>query len=313
MSTPFLKWQYERHANHFKDSVSDSKRIDIAESWFDENSADFWRHRRAYEPALLLSENLHLSWLTVGDGRWGLDSIRIRDFGFTNVHPTDISESLLKLAQEKGLIGGYSIQNAEQLTFNSQSFDYAFCKESLHHFPRPYVALYELLRVSRKGVFIIEPNDSWNAFQSTAGTLIQLLQIARTHVRNSLRYLTQIQPQIHFSPPGWEVSGNYQFAVSRRELEKIALGLNLPQIVFKGLNDHYVEGCEFEPADSGKSSIFREIVNQIKSQDDQCKKGRRDFSLLMAGILTEPLDSKERLAFENAGWTVKDLPRNPYL
>ncbi|WP_158308790.1 methyltransferase domain-containing protein [Desulfocurvibacter africanus] len=54
----------------------------------------------------------------------------------------------------------YSVENAEKLSFANGSYDYLLCKEAFHHFPRPMIALYEMLRVARKGIVLIEPNDN---------------------------------------------------------------------------------------------------------------------------------------------------------
>ncbi len=60
---------------------------------------------------------------------------------------------LLGKGSELGFIGEYSAQNAESLSFASNSFDYVFCKDAMHHCPRPVIALYEMLRVARGGCF----------------------------------------------------------------------------------------------------------------------------------------------------------------
>jgi len=120
-------------------------------------------------------------------------------------------------------------------------------------------------------------------------------------------------PKLRYNPPSWEESGNYVFSISRREIEKIALGLNLPQIVLKGLNDHYVKGCEFEPAEESRSAVFRELVAAIRDKDELCRSGRADYNLLMAGLLLRPLDDQGRSRFVAAGWDVIDLPANPYI
>jgi hypothetical protein len=111
----------------------------------------------------------------------------------------------------------------------------------------------------------------------------------------------------------YETSGNYVYSFSVREAQKIAQGLNLPQIIYKGFNTHYIEGCEFEPADVEKSPIFKEIVDTIASQDSKCEKGLLSYSGIMLGILKEKLDLKTRSNFEKKGWSIVDLPRNPYL
>jgi len=54
----------------------------------------------------------------------------------------------------------YEKQNCERLSYASGSFDLVFCKESLHHLARPVQGLYELLRVCRGAVLVLEPYDS---------------------------------------------------------------------------------------------------------------------------------------------------------
>lgn len=310
----FVEQHYVRHARHFENDLVDAERIRISKSWFDDSTADYWRHARAYSCADLLSHRSGVSWLTVGDGRWGLDAIRIRKKGFTSVLPTDISEALLREAKKRGLIDNYAVENAEKLSFTDRSFDYVFCKESLHHFPRPYVALYEMLRVARDGVFLIEPNDTWNA---EAAAPVEPSSTMLNRIRRCLlRTVDTARGQrlrLRYNSPDWEVSGNYVFAISRREIEKVALGLNMPQIVLRGLNDHYVKGCEFEPADESRSAIFRELVTVIRDKDELCRRGAADYNLIMAGLLLRPLDERSRKRFVGAGWDVVDLPANPYI
>ena len=147
---------YEKQSQIFSDTSEEHQKL--TESWFDETSADYWSHNRMYEAADCIKD-MSSSWITVGDGRWGLDAIRIKKRGFKNVVPTDICETLLKASKEKGLIEEYLVENAEKISVKDNSYDYVFCKESYHHFPRPHIALYEMLRVASKAVFLLEPND----------------------------------------------------------------------------------------------------------------------------------------------------------
>ena len=54
----------------------------------------------------------------------------------------------------------YEKQNCERLGYASGSFDLVFCKEALHHLARPVQGLYEILRVCRGAVLVLEPYDS---------------------------------------------------------------------------------------------------------------------------------------------------------
>lgn len=66
---------HERQIEEMARDYENESRREIHESWFDEGSADFWRHRRMYEMiAPLAAAHQDSKWLTVGDGRYGLDS-----------------------------------------------------------------------------------------------------------------------------------------------------------------------------------------------------------------------------------------------
>lgn len=302
---------YKKQSQIFADQSEEHQ--ELAETWFDETTADFWLHNRMYEAVDCIADKSS-SWLTVGDGRWGLDAIRIKKRGFHHVHPTDLCETLLQKSKERGLIETYSIENVEKLSFEDNSFDYVFCKESYHHFPRPYIALYEMLRVASKAVFLAEPNDEamapsvkdrdwfWFKFQALFRKL-KLIHKLPVHYRK----------QVIFGSKGYEESGNFVYSISKREAEKLMLGLNYPQLAYKEMNTHYIKGCEYEPADYIKSTIFKELVDTIHDEDERCAKGWNVPNLILLGLFKEKMDDETRTLFQNKGWAIIDLPRNPYL
>ena len=55
----------------------------------------------------------------------------------------------------------WSFQDAENLTFNDEQFDYAIIHQALHHCKSPHRALLEMYRVSKKGVFSFEARESF--------------------------------------------------------------------------------------------------------------------------------------------------------
>lgn len=95
--------------------------------------------------------------LTVGDGKGGHEAQIIKKFGNRTI-ASDISTEMLEIAKAKNLIDGFAQEDAENLSFLDSSFDYCVIKESLHHLPRPYMCIYEMLRVARRGIILIEPN-----------------------------------------------------------------------------------------------------------------------------------------------------------
>ena len=269
----------------------------VEDSWFDENTADYWRHNRMYQIADCVLHKKDATWLTVGDGRFGLDSIRLGKRGIGHVLPSDIDEKLLEESKQKGLITDYSVQDAQHMDFTDASFDFVFCKESYHHFPQPALGLYEMLRIAREAVFMIEPND-----QTFKPSPFQQL-------KNLVKCILGKGNEVKAS---YEPDGNYIYSVSRREMEKVALGINMPAIAFKGLNDCYIRGVEYEPADVRRSPLFRKIKRRIRIADIKCRLGWGDYGLLMVGLFKNEIDPETRSRLQNAGWNVVDLPRNPY-
>jgi SAM-dependent methyltransferase len=303
---------YKRQSQIFSDESEEHMKL--TESWFDETTADYWLHSQMYEAVDCIKDMERASWLTIGDGRWGLDSIRIKKRGFSKVTSTDICETLLKESKKRGLIDNYHVENAEKLSFPDNSFDFVFCKESYHHFPRPYIALYEMLRVASKAVFLAEPNDEpmtqpvkdkdWFRFKFQV--LLKKLKLRKSipvHYRKPVR----------FQQRGYEESGNFTYSLSIHEAQKLMQGLDYPQMTYKGINTHYIKGCEFEPADTKRSSVFKELVNTINKQDERCAKGWEVPNLILLGLFKEKMNESTRKSFGEHGWTILDLPRNPYL
>jgi SAM-dependent methyltransferase len=243
---------------------------------------------------ILIEDNTQSNWLAVGDGNYGHGTNHILSKG-GNCLATDISIDYLKRSKQLGYIKEYQYANAENLPFDDNSYDYSFVKESYHHFPRPTIALYEMLRVSRKGIVLIEPNDSFTGSNK---------------IRIFLRFILKMfgkKEQRH----QWEVSGNYVFTIQRRDIEKIALGLNYKFIAFKGLNDHFISGAKNEIL-SDNGPIGKKIINVIKWQDLFCRFNLTDHALLTSIILKEE-PSKELIAkLANDGFETTVLPNNPY-
>jgi SAM-dependent methyltransferase len=302
MSHPasFEEKSYQRHAEHFNEHVAGGTKGALAKTWFATDTVDAWRHARFYQLLdPILRTAVKARWLTVGDGRFGKDAHLLMERG-CDVVASDISEVLLQEAKELGYIREFRKENAEALSFGDGEFDYVFCKESYHHFPRPMKALYEMLRVAKKGVFLIEPND---VFVSE-----KLLTVFCRKVKGWFSRVAKGKPTRH----AWEESGNYVFSLSRREIEKVALGLNYRAVAFKGINDLYLPGAEKEKI-SERGPLQRRVKRYLKVRDVLCKVGVFDYTILGVLILKEePIhDLQEALARD--GFEIARLPFNPYL
>jgi len=300
----FEERSYREHETHYEGHTDDGEHAGDAETWLRSDTVDAWRHHRKHRSLdPLLEADSESEWVTIGDGRWGREAMYIEEHGHDAV-ATDISDELLQEAQERGLIDDFSKENAEDLSFDDESFDYAFCKESLHHFPRPYLAIYEMLRVTRKGIVLLHINDK----PVVDSAFTKLTYESLTAVKNGLKRLLGRGETAHFESG----SGNYVYMFSRRELEKLALGLSYDTIAFRGLNDHHIEGAEQEKLASD-GPIQRKIRRKIRLKDTLCRLRLMDYDKLGTVILKESPGNQLIDALKGAGYRVKDLPDNPYI
>ncbi|MEO6328710.1 MAG: methyltransferase domain-containing protein [Ginsengibacter sp.] len=302
---------HKSYKNHFE--YERTPNLEKLETWKNFETVDAWRHRRMYDCVLPLIKTYPLSrWLTIGDGRYGTDANYLIRNNISDVLATSISDVLLKKANEDGFISDYKIENAESLSFDDDSFDFVFCKESYHHFPRPMVAFYEMLRVASKAVVIIEPNDVNLKLSRESKKVIQpknKRQLIKDFIKDILgirRYGYHI-----YIPDGYETSGNYIYTTSEREFEKAALGLNLPLIAFKGLNDYYEEGMEFEKPDED-SLLFNKIKTAIAYMDADCKRNDKPYNILVSIIFKTMPEAPILDGLNSSMFKVYKLSRNPY-
>jgi ubiquinone/menaquinone biosynthesis C-methylase UbiE len=298
--TPFQELSYNKHIEHAEQFKVGSTNEVLAKTWFKTDTVDAWRHRRLLEAVdPILESDPNSKWLTVGDGRYGTDSKYLLDKG-CDALASDISDVLLKEAMQLGYITQYSKENAESLSFADNQFDYVLCKESYHHFPRPMLALYEMLRVSRKAILLIEPNDLYitNKF----------LAILSRSINGLAKSILGKDNHKH----RFEESGNYLYSLSRREVEKLALGLCYCTVAFKGINNIYFEGVEYEDI-VAHGPLQRKIRSIIGIGDFICRLGLLDYNILSAIIFKEGPSAETLKCLSKDGYEVVNLPRNPFI
>lgn len=312
--------KYDRSEEEWQKCLQDDSKRKSALTWLnDEDTLDRWRHNRMYnllQP--IIDSNNAYSWLTVGDGRYGTDAHSIIAMGAKEVFCTDISETLIKIAHKNGFINDYSAENAEKLSFSDEQFDFVFCKESYHHFPRPQIALNEMLRVGKIGTILIEPRDHMidKAPYSFIHRLIKRFLSLNTFFSRFYTKMTFNNWSIDKHQHYFEASGNYLFSMSEREIEKVQLGMHRRYVAFKEINDATQEGSEFiDMKTSNKSEIKKIKKTQflIKLKNLLCKLGIMKSGLL-ASILFNSTPDKELLdLLKSNKWEVKILPKNPFL
>ncbi|EDM36063.1 hypothetical protein PBAL39_23687 [Pedobacter sp. BAL39] len=238
------------------------------------------------------------SWLTVGDA-YGFDAAYVLRKGSKAI-ATDLNGDFLHVAKVQGLISTFAIANAESLFFEDQSFDYVLCKESYHHFPRPYAAVYEMIRVAVKAVIIIEPQDPVTKMP----LLLWLVNLT------SSCYL--LQRKIWKNRFSFEPVGNFVYKVSEREFEKTAAGLNLPAVAFRKINPNfYTPDVEVMKADRGKIA-FLYLYLKKRLLDLLTKIGVIPGQVLSTIIFKTEPDQQTIAELKKGGYKVVHIPENPY-
>ena len=275
----------------------DGKRTRDIEAWIDQGSVGAWRHRRmlsAVDPLIAAYPNA--KWLTVGDSMFGSDAHYLGERA-ASVVASNISDAGLTEAKRRGHISAYSVQNAEALTYADQEFDFVLCKESYHHFPRPPVAMYEMLRVARVGVVLIEPNDRY-----ILDTPLQVVLNNRVFYWFLARLLGMRERRFDF-----ELTGNYVFSISKREVEKIALGMHCQMVAFRGVNDYATDKDHYEPAVKG-NAVYRRARLLIGLHDIAARLKLIKYRLLCAVVLKVMPGAATLSHLRGAGYDVMELP-----
>ena len=295
---------YDKHDKQYREYKNDKEKSKVANSWLDHQSLDYWRHNRMLKlirPFIQKNEK----WLTIGDGRYGSEAAWLKRNGI-DCHCSDMHTNLLEDARNKGLIDSFSKQNAENLDFEANSFDYVLIKETLHHLPRPWLAIYESFRVCRKGVIIIEPNDPY--------PYSNILRIFFIKFKNlSKRFLRK---KVFKDEYGFEEVGNFIYTINIRELEKFLLGIHKTDIASTNLNDHHFKNIEFVPI-NGRTIKEKLICMKLKIiiffKDILSNLSLLNFSIGEVILFKDKPSSEIIDKLKKSNWKYKELPINPYL
>lgn len=173
------------------------------------------------------------------------------------------------------------------------SYDFVLCKESYHHFPRPPIAFYEMLRVANKAVVLIEPvEDKERAIDFIKRAIKKILRGDKTFI--------------------FEPSGNFVFRMNIHEIEKMLIALGGPCIAVKEFNDFY-----FPRVAHHSSQVFSlgSVVTKmgIFAQDMFCYLRLMNYGLATIIAFKTDITSEIKYELEVNGFTVIPLPKNPYL
>jgi SAM-dependent methyltransferase len=254
-------------------------------------SVDCWRHTRMLASVNVLVRQLpDAKWLTVGDGRYGSDAGYLTSLG-ADALATSLTDERLKRGAELGFIKKFKIENAERLSFADGEFDFVFCKEAYHHFPRPPVALYEMLRVARVGVVMIEPCDN-----------PRLLDVAKRWAKRLLRGDSEFN---------YEVSGNFLYRLHIGELGKLMCAMGNHTLAVRGINDFYVARFAGKQA-SRSSKAFWLTRLGIGLQDVLARLRLVGWGLCCVVVFNGTPPAALLAALKRDGFSILELPKNPY-
>ena len=291
---------YEMHSRSYEESSVNPENINYYRDFFNSKSIDVWRHRRmlsCIDP--LLDFHPKKEWLAIGDGCYGTTSKYIEHKG-SHALATDIDISALQVANLNGFLERYQYANAERLPFDDNSFDYAICKEAYHHFPRPHIAFYEMCRVSRDGLVLIEPSD-W---------------IPAPHLRSILASIKRGVAKLigmnlpHTDHGCYEPIGNYVYTVSIREITKMSIALNYPVIAYKRFHDLWKPKYNLTKVYSLTfyclkiKLLFRSFLKLLTLSS---------YNRLQVIVFKKIPDQELLKLLKDQSFNVEFLPRNPYI
>ena len=288
------KASYEQQSTWERQLLEENEQGDLKlpSCYSSPSSIDAWRHDRMYDFILPLIQNdPDASWVTIGDGRFGSDAFSLGDRG-AKVLATSLTDDSLKIAKDKGFIKNYKAINAEKIDLPDNSYDYVFCKEAYHHFPRPPIAFYEMLRVARKAVILIEPQR----------TRIRLLDTAKSLIKKLIRGdKTEL----------FEESGNYIYRTNTDQIKDMMLALNMRTISYKRFNDFFHPKISRKDKSDKKAWYLTKLG--IGIQDGFSALRLMDYGLACVVVFQENANPNLSKILKNTGYKKETLPKNPYI
>lgn len=255
-------------------------------------SIDNWRHTRMLDLTRPIWESFPESqWITVGDGRYGSDAAYLHSHD-VKVIATSLTDDKLKHAHEQGHIPAFQAENAEHISLPDNAVDFVLCKEAYHHFPRPPIALYEMLRVARVGVVLIEPLDN---------------PMLLDGVKRLLKRLIRGDREMQFEP-----SGNFLYRLNIRELGKLMTAMGGEDMAFKGINDFFHARLgSYDARGINVGSVVTRLG--VAVQNVLSRLGLLGYGLGCVVVFKRDAGQETLASLRQAGFERIELPKNPYV
>jgi SAM-dependent methyltransferase len=236
-------------------------------------------------------------FLTVGDGR-ALEARFLKSLGH-QVVASDVCGQHLARAKELSYIDDYLELNAEKMALPDESFDFVLAKETLHHLQRPPLGVYEMLRVAKRGIVLLEPHQR---HPSTIRSCLR--QIVRRLLRREGSSPLGLLPRVRYEP-----SGNYLFRFTPFELTQYALALGMPMVAFRYI--HRIIDPEHHEL---KGPELRQWLRRHKRRHDvsDLLNGQQHRALLCF-VIMKSTDEDFRSRLKRARFHIPSLKVNPRL
>ncbi|GAA0326695.1 hypothetical protein GCM10009087_41220 [Sphingomonas oligophenolica] len=261
------------------------------------NSWDAWRHERHYKALLPLVNDVGTEWLTIGDS--GADAFWLKKRGVRKITASSLTTEQLDWLGQIGHLDEIEkcAVDAQAIDLPDNSYDYVICKEAYHHFERPALGIYEMLRVSRRAAILLcEPNCSDRWFPLDA-------------LKRQLKIL--LRKNTGCSNPEFEAAGNFIYALSLREATKMATSLQLGTIYYSYLSDFWVPGI----VKRKRSDLIANIVmhSAVAIQNLLSTLGLMSWGKITIIVFKSTPPAKLDGALRKIGLRKVEVPRNPYL
>ncbi|MFZ4262278.1 class I SAM-dependent methyltransferase [Sphingobacterium sp. HJSM2_6] len=293
---------YSRHTNWYQQQFPNYEdKISVITNFKNyAGSINHWLQLIFFNTLTPFLTDKNKSWLTLGDA-YGHDANFLIQQGIQQTTASDLDPNMLQISKEYGLIQHYEVVNAEKMSFSNESFDYILCKESYHHFPRPYAALYEMIRVCKTGIIIIEPQDP-------IARMPLLLLIS--NICN--KFNIQLIDKIWKNRISYESVGNFVYKVSEREFEKFAAGLNLPMIAVKEINPNFWFVGSNQIQAQMDQPAFKKIYWKKKFRDFLTRLGIFPSQTLVLVAFKQVPNEETLQILKSEGYRISKIKKNPY-
>ena len=271
----FLEKQYHGQKKSYKDSSN----IDLTE------------HREHLSMNSNFLDNIPLELfkrkktLVHADGRVECDAGKLINHSCEAIS-SDISFCNLPKQRKKFKKLNNFVSNLENLPLKNKSVDNILIIDGLHHLPRPYMAIYECMRVAKTALILNEPDLRYQeCFYLKIKKLIYLIWRGCW-------------------PKHWdyEPAGNYIYSINLQEMLRLAHSLNLPFVGVKYL-DYIVT--------RNQNTIYRSAI-QVLHFILRFFRIRKHKNIIIYFSLSEDNDYEKRLLIKNR-FKIIDLNKNPYI